>query len=266
MTESSPIVLFSFDVEEFDIPLEFGTPIGPREQMRIGIQGFARALHLLDEVGVRATLYMTGAIALAAPELVRWAVRSGHEIASHSLEHSRFETSHLLESRTVLERVSGTRVVGFRMPRLAPVGDDDLVKAGYLYNSSLNPIWLPGRYNHLRSPRLPHRRGGLVQVPLSATPVLRWPLFWLAFKNQPAWLTRRTTARCLEHDRLASLYFHPWELCECTGFGLPASVARCSGERLYHPLRDYLLWLKSRARFETTARYVQEHIGGRDGA
>ena len=39
-------ILLSFDVEEFDMPLEYGFPIPPDQQMEIGKKGLSNS-HLL---------------------------------------------------------------------------------------------------------------------------------------------------------------------------------------------------------------------------
>ncbi|MBX3388466.1 MAG: polysaccharide deacetylase family protein [Phycisphaeraceae bacterium] len=244
-----PVVLLSFDAEEFDIPLEYGHSISETEQFRIGADGFERTLLLLSEIGVRATFFTTAALAIRRPDLVRWAVAQGHEIASHSFFHSRFEERHLRESREVLESVSGSEVVGFRMPRMSPVSQSLVRDAGYVYDSSMNPIWLPGRYNRFFEKRRVHNVNGLVRIPLSATPLVRWPLFWLAFKNQPRWLTRLSTRIVLKSDGYAALYFHPWELMDNAGFGLPGVIRRCSGVAMTDALREFLGWIGRHADF-----------------
>ncbi|MGH7242440.1 MAG: polysaccharide deacetylase family protein [Phycisphaerales bacterium] len=255
-----PAVLLSFDAEEFDIPLEYGQAISDSEQFRIGADGFDRALQLLAEAQVRATFFTTAALAIRRPDLVRRAVADRHEIASHAFFHSRFEEKHLRASREALQSISGTDVVGFRMPRMAPVSPAILREAGYEYDSSVNPIWLPGRYNRFFEKRRAHNVDGLIRIPLSATPLIRWPLFWLAFKNQPRWLTRATTAATLRADNYAALYFHPWELMNNSGFGLPKIISALSGQRMWSSLREHLLWLKGRCRFATYREFARERF------
>lgn len=256
-----PAVLLSFDAEEFDIPLEYGHSVSESEQFRIGADGFERALLLLAESGVRATFFTTAALAIRRPDLVRRATAQGHEIASHSFFHSRFEEKHLRESREVLQKLSGTEVLGFRMPRMAPVAPALIREAGYAYDSSVNPIWLPGRYNRFFEKRRVHTVDGLVRIPLSASPLVRWPLFWLAFKNQPRPLTRWTTRAVLKSDGYAALYFHPWELMNNHGFGLPKCISACSGQEFRNQLAAHLTWLKAFCRFRTYGEFARECAG-----
>jgi hypothetical protein len=257
----TPTVLLSFDAEEFDIPLEYGRGIDPAEQFRIGGEGIARALTLLKETRVRGTFFVTASMAERRPDLVRWMIADGHEVASHSLAHSGFEPDHPAKSRAILERLSGKEVRGFRMPRLAPISLGSLRDAGYVYDASLNPIWLPGRYNKLGSPRRTHVHDGLVIIPAATTPIVRWPLFWLAFKNQPRWLNRLCVQRALRSGPVA-LYFHPWELTSIRGYGLPRSVTRLDGAAMMDALREQLLWIGRRARFRTYLEHALEFRAG----
>lgn len=261
-----PVVLLSFDAEEFDIPLEYGHAISPAEQMRIGGEGFERALALLSRVGVVATFFTTAAIAEARTDLVARVVAEGHELASHGRVHGSFEPADLRISREVLERIGSVPVSGFRRARMGRTEASELAAAGYRYDSSENPIWLPGRYNRFFSPRRayvePAGEGPTVlRIPTAATPLIRWPLFWLAFKNAPLWVQKLATRWVLAADGAAALYFHPWELCELTaagGFGLPRHVRRVDGEALEARLEAYLRWLGERADFRTYGQFAEE--------
>ncbi len=253
-----PAVLLSFDAEEFDIPCEFGNPIPKSEQFRIGADGLERTLSILSDLQVSATFFTTAALAEHRPDLIRRAVEAGHEIASHTYYHSRFEPSHLRASRETLERISGTPVVGLRMPRMAAIDPAIVVAAGYTYDSSSNPIWLPGRYNNFFARRTVHSAGQLVEIPLSAVPFIRWPLFWLAFRNQPRWLTRASTAAVLASDGYAAINFHPWEVMDLSGYSLPRSVASMSADAMLRALRGHLAWLKDRCRFVPFAQFAGE--------
>jgi hypothetical protein len=242
-----PLALMSFDVEEFDAPQEFGHPISPEDQIAVGAEGLRRALRALDEVPARATLFVTAALAQAEPGLIREARRRGHEIASHGYTHSRFDVGDLERSRTCLERISGSAVRGFRRARFAHTDPKEAKRSGYQYDSSVNPIWMPGRYNGWRHPRRAYERDGLLVIPASATPIVRFPLFWLAFKNCPQWMYRVATRWVLAADGYAALCFHPWELCDLRHSGLPMPARRIDGRSMEARLIRYLRWLSRRA-------------------
>lgn len=236
-----PLVQLSFDIEEFDMPLEYGFPIDPGRQLALGREGLERILPLLEGEGPRTSLFTTAHFADTYPDDIRTLARR-HEIASHTYYHSRYETGHLATSRSRLEEVAGVSVRGLRMPRMRQVPMSDIAEAGYAYDASVHPTWLPGRYNNLHMPRALYRSEGMPRVPASVSPWFRLPLFWLAFKNYPYRLYLHLCRRVLEADGYLSLYYHPWEFTDVRGYGLPGYTVRgCEGwllERLHRLVDD----------------------------
>jgi hypothetical protein len=241
-------IFLSFDIEEFDVPLEYGRQIDQAEQFRVSAQGLDAILNLLDRLNLRATFFITAHYAEHHPDSIR-RIAQHHEVASHGFYHSTFSTEDLGRSRTVLQQLSGQSVTGFRMARLQPVDDGAIEAAGYRYNSSMNPTFLPGRYNHLTKPRRPTWSGRLLTIPVSVTPLIRFPLFWLSFKNLPLGLYKLLSAWTLYSDRELNLYFHPWEFSDISGYGLPGYIQRHGGEAMVSRLESYLLWLKKKGVF-----------------
>lgn len=246
------LACLSFDVEEFDAPLERGQQISEEQQFETSRIGLERVLAVMDARRAPCTLFCTARFARRYPDLIRSAA-ARHEIASHGWAHSKFAAADLGRSREELERISGTPVIGFRMPRMAPVDKGEVLAAGYRYNASENPVWLPGRYNNFFRPRLPYLTDGLLNIPASATPIVRFPLFWLSFKNFPGWLYRAGCARVLSSDGALNTYFHPWEFADLAAFALPGYARRLDGERLAARLSGFLDWLAPRA---TPATYA----------
>ena len=256
-----PKVLLSFDVEEFDLPGEYGktkTPPPMEVQLAVGTRGLTAVLELLDRTGVRATFFTTAVFAEARPEMMRRIAASPlrHEIASHGWSHSSFEDRDLLRSRIALEQISGKPVVGFRRARFGAFDRRALHAAGYRYDSSDNPIWLPGRYNNFKKPRTAYRADKVTILPVSASPVIRYPLFWLAFKHTPERFFRFATEWTLREDGYVNLFFHPWEFTSLKEFKIPFIVRRRAGEKMVARLEAYLLWLRQRADFDTLADFV----------
>lgn len=204
-------VALSFDIEEFDVPCENGKTIEFSEQIRISRYGTERILAIVKECGICVTFFCTAQFAEAAPDLIRRMVSEGHEIASHGCCHSDFKPEHLLESRQRLEALTGSRVAGFRMARMMPVADSDIAAAGYEYNSSLHPTFIPGRYNHFGKPATKFIVDGVIQLPASVSPGVRLPLFWLALHNYPQWLYMLLAKWTLHRRGALVVYMHPWE-------------------------------------------------------
>ncbi|RYY85458.1 MAG: DUF3473 domain-containing protein [Chitinophagaceae bacterium] len=232
-----PALLLTFDVEEFDMPLEYGQDIPIEEQLQVGRAGM-RAVELLlaDYPQVRGTLFTTANYAEHDAEAIR-SLSDVHEIASHTFYHTHFATKDLLESRRTLEFITGKPVVGLRMPRMRPVAMSDVLAAGYTYDSSVNPCWLPGRYDNRHLPRNPYMEDGMLRFPASVTPRLRIPLFWLAFKNAPYPLFRNWVKDTLRKDGYACLYFHPWEFIPLPEYKIPGYAKARAGAPLQERLR-----------------------------
>jgi peptidoglycan/xylan/chitin deacetylase (PgdA/CDA1 family) len=246
--------LLSFDVEEFDIPEEYGQKVNNEDKISISLNGFEQILTLLDKHNVKTTIYCTAVFALANAELIRQ-ISATHEIASHGYYHSSFKNEDIAASKNVLDKISEHPVKGYRMARLAPFDETLLVNAGYTYNSSLNPTWLPGRYNHLNKPRLPFIKNGLFQIPASVTAFFRLPLFWISFKMMPYWYYRFLAVRLLKQDGYLNIYFHPWEFTDISKFKIPFYTKKLSGKPLIDRLEKLIITLKSHGEFVGTLDY-----------
>lgn len=245
--QQTKTVYLSFDIEEFDMPLEYNGTIELAEQISVSVEGCKRVLNILDEAKVKATFFSTVVFAKHATGIIDRIVKEGHELASHGVYHSRFETAHLLESRLELEKISNQKVNGFRMARMMAVEANDIENAGYSYNSSLNPVYLPGRYNNYFKPRTSFYTGSLLEIPASATPYVRIPLFWLAFHNFPINVYRGLCQLTMQTDRYLNLYFHPWEFCDLSkpAFKLPPFTRKRTGEEMVQTFTEWIHWAKA---------------------
>ena len=240
------MIFLSFDIEEFDNPFPCSQQLTFEQQMEISILGTQRILDLVATHQVTATFFCTVNFASHAPELIARMVSEGHEVASHGYFHNRFETAHLRQSREALEALTGCPVTGFRMPNMGAVSVDDLADAGYGYNSSLHPTYLPGKYNNFTKPRRVYKEGAVYQIPASVSPVVRLPLFWLALHNYPLAFYKIVAKAALKKDGYLNLYFHPWEFIDLqqSGLDLPWYVKRNSGDAMCDRLGSIIDSLK----------------------
>jgi polysaccharide deacetylase family protein (PEP-CTERM system associated) len=188
-----------------------------------------RTLDLLDECGARATFFVLGWVADAAPELVREVAARGHEIASKGYHHRDLRSDReafredAVRSREALEQVIGRRVLGYRLAQdwLRPSDlwiPEVLAESGYEYDSSLRLIFR----TYVSEPwrQFPHQvtaaGRSFLEVPLSSV-----RLFGLDvpiaggnyFRQFPHSLVKRAVAHW---DRTYTapyvMYFHTWEL------------------------------------------------------
>lgn len=250
-------ILLSFDVEEFDMPLEYQFPIPAEEQLRVGKQGLDAIQPLLSDSAIAATLFTTAHFAMHFPEAIQQLGKQ-HEIASHTFYHSEFTDEHLRLSRQKLEEISGKKVTGLRMPRMRQVAMEEVKKAGYTYDSSVNPTWLPGRYNNLHLPRTLYTDAGMLRIPASVSPLIRMPLFWLSFKNLPYTVFRMLTLQTLRRDGYICLYFHPWEFTDIENYGLPGFTKKMNGPPLLERLDKLVRDLKPEGDFTTMNSFIQQ--------
>lgn len=241
------MITLSFDIEEFDTPQEYGAEIALSRQMSISYKGTLLILSLLKKKNIAATFFCTAYFAETHPQLICRMIDDGHEVASHGYFHSSFTEVDLLDSRLKLEEITGLAVNGYRMARMMPVSENAIFEAGYTYNSSLNPTFLPGRYNHLTALRTIHSKQNVLQVPASVTPWLRIPLFWLSAHHLPQKIYRWLALRTLRHDGHLVIYFHPWEFCalsEMPDLKLPYLITHHSGKTLIDRLSNFITYFQ----------------------
>lgn len=244
------MILLSFDAEEFDVPREHGVDYSLEEGMKVSVIGTNRILDVLKRNGVRATFFCTGNFAEHAPEVMKRIMDEGHEVACHGVDHWQPADTDFARSKEIVERVTGQTVYGYRQPRMFPVLESEIRRVGYRYNSSLNPAFIPGRYMHLTEPRTWFMKDGVMQIPASVTPWLRFPLFWLSLHNLPQWLYHWLTRRTLNHDGYFVTYFHPWEfyeLKEHPELKMPFIIRNHSGQQMTERLDSLIKMLKVRS-------------------
>lgn len=247
------MVLLSFDIEEFDMPFEYHKTISFEDQISISTEGTTRILDLLLKHKLKATFFSTVVFAKNAPQIIERIIAEGHELASHGYYHSEFKDEHLLESKSALEELSGQTINGYRMPRMMPVNETEIQKAGYIYNSSINPTWLPGRYNNRHISRTHFYQNGVLQLPASVSPFTRFPLFWLSFHNLPLWFYKHLLYRTYQKDGYLNIYFHPWEFTDLRDkarFGFPGYVSKNTGKEMISRMDHLMQWI-NRKKYST---------------
>tara|TARA_B100000963_G_C22618703_1_gene668732 strand:+ start:1715 stop:2641 length:927 start_codon:yes stop_codon:yes gene_type:complete len=161
-------------------------------------EGMPELLDIYDNYNIKSTFFYTYYIANKFPDIVKIAAEAGHEIASHGKSHLKengfdvmpFERQkrHLIESKKLLEDISGQEIISFRAPALR-VNEETaqaLIEAGYKIDSSIASqrfdffLSFGGRtkLNWLKAPRKPYMInsdnifkkgiGPLIEIPLSA--------------------------------------------------------------------------------------------------
>jgi len=260
----------SFDVEEFDLPLEMGKKISEEEMFDISFKGTKKILRLLDNKRLKATFFVTANFAKKYPSLVK-EMGERHEIALHGYKHSTDygqlsydETlEDLSKAKKEIEKIISCKVYGFRSPRMANVPFEILKEIGLEYDSSLHPTYIPGRYNDFFKPRKPFVKNDILIIPVSVTPLIRAPIAWLWLRNLGLGYAKVCTNFCFMTDDYLNTYFHPWEFVSLKDFDIPLLIKRNTGIKIYKDLNEYIRWLlKKNVRFLTFKEVFDDYSSG----
>ena len=195
---------------------------GPRDS--IYSSGMQAMLELFAEHQVRATLFVISEDTRdpAKRALIAEALKRGHELASHTVQHpnllrvsSRDKERELSDSKKEIEDAFGVRVTGFRAPGYAmdAEGLRILGAAGYLYDSSgfATPEFarrFACTLDELAEPRRFERYNGIIELPLPGPAPRAMPLgpsLSLAFAIPAA---RFTLWRAAQRKVPTALLFH----------------------------------------------------------
>ena len=182
--------ILTIDVEDWFHILEVeATPsVHGWDQLESRVEkNFLRLLDEIDSAEVTATCFFLGWVAERFPNLVKEAVRRGHEIASHGYAHqlvysqSPEEFAKDIErSKQVLEDVSGKPVTGYRAPGFSITRDTEwafekIAAAGFKYDSSV----FPAKRGHggiedgeLAPYWMETDAGPLLEIPVTVIPLL----------------------------------------------------------------------------------------------
>ncbi len=185
---------------------------------------------LLDKLAAgrhRATVFFLGWIARRYPDLVREAVRRGHEIGVHGHEHRRADDmtpeefrDDLARARDAIEAAGGAGAVAYRAAEWsirepgAPALPA-LAGAGFRCDASMMPVPPLGRRSNPRGPsRIAGDGWSLTEIPPLTGSVLgvalplggAWP-----FRVLPTWRLAREEAAARGRGEPAVFTFHPWE-------------------------------------------------------
>ena len=198
------------------------------------ISGIDKIIELLEKNDTYATFFMVGELLDQEPELLDKIIENGHEIAFHTMHHSRIDTSMNKEMfedeiKTFSELTSG-KSRGFRAPSFSLNNSsswifDILEKNHYVYDSSVMPAKtkLYGLPNAEKKPfKISSRSiekndptGILCEFPLLTTQILgkTFPAsggFYLRFF--PPRIIENAILKNKKNKIPSSFYIHSWEL------------------------------------------------------
>lgn len=208
-----------------------------------------RMLELFERHDVKATFFLVAEELRERPELLQELVSRGHEIGSHSLTHSiavdpdgAAIRKEVVESKTILEQLSQTRVVGYRSPGWErPRGlTDALREAGYVYDASGYPALMLALLRwqvRRRGGQRPARRIGptedcrsfVAQLPMCHLPVVGLPYYHTLKLLLPRSAFAGLRWSILQFARPIHYVFHAVDFLACREDGLDPRLCRHPG-------------------------------------
>lgn len=235
MSRAEPILnALTIDVEDYFQVSAFESIVNRRDwdhyESRV-CQNTYRILDLFEEQEAQGTFFVLGWVAKKFPKLVRDIASRGHEVGCHSYWHrliyqmtpKEFRED-LRQATQTLEDLVGHEINSFRAPSFSIVEDslwalDELIEAGYRYDSSIFPV-RHDNYGMPNAARFPHkisRSGGEIEeFPLSVHKVANhhFPVAGGGyFRLYPFSLSRSWLQSINEKARQPFVfYLHPWEI------------------------------------------------------
>jgi polysaccharide deacetylase family protein (PEP-CTERM system associated) len=193
-------------------------------------QTTSRLLEHFSQAGAKATFFVLGWVAERHPALIRTIRAEGHEVASHGYAHqvltaltpSQFRVD-VRRAKQILEDILGEPVLGYRAPSFTIMEDTVwalrvLVEEGFLYDSSIVPVWHDRYGLHGANPhchRLMTAAGPIWEIPPSTLPIrnMRLPVAGGGyFRLWPYRLLRRWLRTIEATGHPLVVYLHPWEI------------------------------------------------------
>jgi hypothetical protein len=160
------------------IPVLVTIDVHPKENIADYIEG---ALKELDQLGIKATFFVTASVAKDNGKMLKKIVKAGHQVGSHGLYHNNFEFNGFPPERydklpaedqdrfiklatEILANFSGEKITAFRSPCFGISGTTMrlLQEYGYLADVSINSQRLdlfssaPFGFKQLLAPRFPY--------------------------------------------------------------------------------------------------------------
>ncbi len=228
-----PTHCLTVDVEEHFQVSAFDSPMRRRHwdsfESRVERNTY-KVLELLAKNETRATFFVLGWIAERHPGLIRDIAAAGHEVASHGYGHEMVTAQtpitfreDVRKAKSIIEDVGGTSVLGYRAPSFSISRETQwalaiLVEEGYVYDSSIFPIWRNWCGWPAASPwvcQLTTVSGSLWEIPLTTVNLAgkRIPIAGGGYlRLYPFWLLRRWIRQVVHAGQPLVMYVHPWEL------------------------------------------------------
>lgn len=226
--------LLGIDFEDWYHPQLVEPFVDEDEKIPVMFKGLEKILDLLRKNDSKATFFLVGELVKANPEIIDSVLSEGHEVGFHTMKHTRLDTPDFRftfrQELAEFEKIISKKIIGFRAPTFSlneksSWAIDELVNAGYKYDSSVVPA-KTSMYGFSSSERSPYKitsenlagndnSGMLIEFPLLVTKFLGKTIpaaggFYL--RSLPLGVIKNAITSYEKNNMPASLYIHSWEL------------------------------------------------------
>ncbi len=226
--------LLGIDFEEWFHPELIQKHITTKNNELSVVNGIDKILDLLRTHGTYATFFMVGELLEAKPELLDKILNGGHEIAFHTMYHTRLDSmknkQEFVDELKKFAELTSNKSKGFRAPSFSLNNSsswifDVLETNNYLYDSSVMPA-KTRLYGLPNAEKKPFRisstsiekndpNGNLIEFPLLTTKIFgkTFPAaggFYLRFF--PLKIIEQAIRKNESEQIPSSTYIHSWEL------------------------------------------------------
>ncbi|HEV2193261.1 MAG TPA: polysaccharide deacetylase family protein [Nitrosopumilaceae archaeon] len=245
------------------------------------IQGIDKILNWLRQAETYATFFMVGELLLAKPELLDKILDGGHEIAFHTMHHTRLDSPNYEEkfdselkkfAEITLKKSKGFRAPSFSLNKNTGWAIDKLSENNYEYDSSIVPAKTK-LYGVPNAETKPYKisskgieredpKGILLEFPLLTTKLFGKSIpaaggFYI--RALPLFVIENAIKQNNNNGMPASLYVHSWELTPEFMPRIPLSIL--DGFVTYHNLGKTLSRMDKiikKFKFTSFSRYISK--------
>jgi polysaccharide deacetylase family protein (PEP-CTERM system associated) len=226
--------LLGIDFEDWYHPQLVAPFVSEEKKTPTMFRGLDKILDLLRKNDSKATFFLVGELLEANPEISDKILSGGHELGFHTMRHTRLDSpnfkSTFKQELQQFGEITSKKVLGFRAPTFSlnetsSWAIDELVGAGYKYDSSVIPA-KTSMYGLPSAEKSPYRitsfsldrndsNGTLIEFPLLVTKFLGKTVpaaggFYL--RILPFGVIKNAIKSYEKQNMPASLYIHSWEL------------------------------------------------------
>ena len=226
--------LLGIDFEDWYHPQIIQKYLNDKKKIPRVIDGLDKIINMLRVNDTFATFFMVGELVQFRPEIIDKIIDSGHEIAFHTMYHTRLDSPNFKDDfdseLKQFKKLTNGKSKGFRAPTFSlnhasSWAIDILIQNGYTYDSSIMPI-KTGMYGINGADKVPYKissscidkndpDGKLLEFPLLVTKFFGKTIpaaggFYL--RSLPLKIIKSAIRNCERENYPATFYIHSWEL------------------------------------------------------